>query len=104
MATETIERPSGLLNKTLSVTINFLASGQTPTPENPYIFPDDGYVVIFCSDEDHIGRMEIKGAGDSSTYIQIGNSVGRFSLFVRKGMKCSAIGGNPSTARFVQLT
>ena len=103
VASETIARPTGLLNNTPSVTVNFLAEGNTPTPDNPYVFPDDGYVVIFCGDENHIGRLDIRGA-NGSVYIQIGNNVGRFSLFVRKGMKCSSVGGTPSTARFVQLT
>lgn len=104
MASGTIAMPTGVRNRTPSITVNFLAEGQTPTYANPYVFPDDGYVAVFCSDEDHIGRLEIKGADNGSAYIQIGNSVGRFALFVRKGMICVNVGGSPSTARFIQLS
>lgn len=101
MATGKIPMPVGAQNRTPSVTANLITI--SPTESDPYVFPTDGYVVIYNNDETHIGRIQVTGAPTSTNYIQIGNALGRFALFVRAGMSCFLGGSTPSTARFVSL-
>lgn len=86
-------------NNITGVTQNLLTNNDS---SNPYIAPTDGYAVCFCT-SGSIGNVLVCGAGQSSAYVQIGNEVGRYSVFVRAGMKLW-YSGSPNTARFAGLS
>lgn len=89
------ERPNNLT----AITQNLLTSN---TSDSPYTCPTDGYAVCFCT-SGNIGNVLVCGAGQSNAYVQIGNEIGRFSVFVKAGMKLW-YNGSPNTARFVGLS
>lgn len=60
---------------------------------NPYVFPSDGYVVVYASSSTSSSAYaKIMGETDSGYVITIGayggNSYPSFATFVRKGMRC----------------
>lgn len=92
-----IEVPKGLNNLTVPVDLTGYNSSSTL-----YTFPSDGYVFLNNS-SGQSAYAAFYGAEQTSAYIQIGNAPGRFSMFVRKGMK-TYLNGTASTYRFVPLS
>ena len=87
-------------NNITSVTQNLLSGANTSS--NPYVCPTDGYAVCYCT-SGSVGTVNVCGAGQTSAYVQIGNEIGRYSVFVRAGMKLW-YAGSPNTARFAGLS
>lgn len=88
-------------NDTSGVTVDLIASGHTSSG-NAYICPGDGYLWINCAAGD-TGYAFIQGSKQTNAYLQAGGAQGRYTTFVKAGMKLY-VNGTVSTARFVQLT
>lgn len=67
-----------------------------------YTFPVDGYVFL-SNNADQSARAYLIGAGQANAYLQFGGVPGRWTVFVRKGMK-TYIDAEAGTYRFVKLT
>lgn len=87
------------LNNLTGVTTNLL--GYTSS-SNMYTFPGDGYVFL-SNNSGQTGAGYLVGSGQTTGYLQIGNYQGRYTTFVRKGMK-TYISGTSAIYRYVRLT
>ena len=69
---------------------------------NLFTFPSDGYVFL-ANNSGQNGRGYLLGSGQTSSYLQFGVVQGRWTLFVRAGMK-TYMDGTANVYRFVPLS
>lgn len=98
MATGAIDKAASTQNNLLNTDIVDLSS-YTSTR---YVFPGDGFIFI-NNNNTQTGSLVIYGAGQTTGYIRMGNAVGYYSCFVKKGMQC-LFSGSSNTARYVKLS
>lgn len=107
MATGTIDKPLNVEVEDLQLAgITAITEDLTShtTVANAYVIPADGYVAVYNNDTSHNGFLYILGSNTdvNNAYLQIGAQPGRYTTFVRKGMRVY-ISGSVNTARYVRL-
>lgn len=79
------ELNSKITTNTIGTRIDLLSYTDS---NNPYTFPSDGYVFLNNASGKN-GLLTIRDSNNNTqNTFSIGNAEGRYSVFVRKGMKC----------------
>ena len=91
---------NSLNNSTVALT-EYTDISSYNSDSNLYTIPSDGYVYLNVA-AGNSGRAVFYGGSASASYLQMGNAPGRYTTFVRKGMR-TYVAGVADTFRFVKL-
>lgn len=78
---------------------------QITSSDIPYTMPSDGYLYAYIQSAQSTASVLVYSGTDTINFIGMGESTGRFTIPVKKGMKCKLSSNNvmPTQLFFVPL-